>query len=119
MIVFFKLFHHIDYEVNENECLILTHISTVIRFGLKFTEHYVAVHKACALVLSTYVERVLDLWKNNTASFRSLWIGTYVPHTYTHTHTLEAKMLTVLNRAASLSLKPLKCGSSSSSPSAV
>lgn len=69
----------------------------------------------CALVLCAFVGKCPCFMEEQHGEF-SFPVDRHTCTTHTHAW---VKLLTVLNRAASLSLKPLKCGSSSSSPSAV
>lgn len=116
VIIYQKLIwiNFITLKANENEFLEKANTSTVGKFAS--TEQW--VHSICVFVLCAYVEECPCFMEQQHRSFHSLWTGTHVPETHTRTHAW-VKLLTVLNRAASLSLKPLKCGSSSSSPSAV
>lgn len=88
-------------------------ITAIIICACRFADYFGVQHMS-ACPLHPMLRSVLALRNNNTGSFYSPRIDID-----THAACMSKKLLTVLSGAASLSLKPLKCGSSSSSPSAV
>lgn len=89
VIIYQKLIwiNFITLKANENEFLEKANTSTVGKFAS--TEQW--VHSICVFVLCAYVEECPCFMEQQHRSFHSLWTGTHVPETHTHTHTCVSK----------------------------